>query len=117
MSKNDVWEFRIKHILQAIDEILEFVDGMDFDAFVRDTKTLKAVERNIEIIGEAASKVPEAVRNAYPQVPWSAMKGMRNAISHGYDQVEYESVWDVVKFRLADLKRMLGDIPIHEDNT
>lgn len=110
MSKNDIWQFRIDHILNAINEINEFVNEMDFESFMSDPKTLRAVERNIEIIGEASSKISDDVRQRYPDIPWSGMKGMRNAISHGYDQVEYESVWDVVKLRLPDLKIKLENI-------
>lgn len=107
MSKNDLWQFRVMHILDAIAEIESFVGTMDFDAFMNDSKTLRAVERNIEIIGEAASKIPEDIRKSYPDIPWGGMKGMRNAISHGYEQIEYESVWDVIRYRLPELKEKL----------
>lgn len=112
MSKNEIWGFRIQHILQAIDEIEQFVEHIDFEAFMSDPKTLRAVERNIEIIGEAASKVPDEVRNLYPDIPWGGMKGMRNAVAHGYDQIEYESVWDVIKLRLPELKVKLQNIQV-----
>lgn len=114
MSKSDIWHFRIDHILNAINEIDEFVKGLDFESFMSDSKTLRAVERNIEIIGEAASKIPDDIRKKYPDIQWGAMKGMRNAISHGYDQVEYESVWDVLKLKLPELKSKLENLRTDE---
>ncbi len=110
MSEKPAWAFRIAHILQAINEIENFVEGMDYRDFIADPKTMRAVERNIEIIGEAASKIPYEIRKQYPRIPWGGMKGMRNAVSHGYDQVEYESVWDVIKDRLPELKAMLNSV-------
>lgn len=110
MSEKDLWKFRIGHILRAIEEIESFVRGMDYARFVGDVKTVRAVERNIEIIGEAASKIPAEVIARYSEIPWGGMKGMRNAIIHGYEQVEYESVWDVVKDRLPALKKKLEAI-------
>jgi uncharacterized protein with HEPN domain len=112
MSENKVWAFRIRHILKAIDEIQGFVAGMSYDDFMADPKTLRAVERNIEIIGEAAGKIPEDVKSRYPDIPWSGMRGMRNAVAHGYDQIEYESVWDVVVGRLPELKKMLESVSL-----
>lgn len=112
MSDDFIWGFRVLHILKAIEEIRQFTQGLSYDDFVNDHKTLRAVERNIEIIGETSAKIPQDIRNMYPEIPWSGMKGMRNAISHGYEQVEYQAVWDVVKERLPDLQAKLEKIAL-----
>jgi uncharacterized protein with HEPN domain len=74
------WQERVRDILQAIEEIRRFTDGMDFEAFQSDDKTIRAVEMNLIIIGEAAGQIPEDVQEAHSQIPWSLM---RDAQPHG----------------------------------
>jgi uncharacterized protein with HEPN domain len=87
MSPRD-WRERVEDILDAIAEIQTFTRGMDFDAFCADAKTLKAVELDFIVIGEAASQIPDDVEEAYPQVPWSLMRAMRNRLVHVYFSVD-----------------------------
>ena len=70
--------------------------GMTYSDFVDDAKTVRAVERNITIIGEAARNVPDEIRQRFPDVPWADMVGMRNFVAHAYFRVSHEIVWKTV---------------------
>jgi len=90
------WKGRIQDILDAIAEIEAFAQGMDFDAFKSDTKTVRAVELNLIVIGEAANRIPELVEGEHPQIPWSLMRAMRNRLVHAYFEVDEKLLWDTV---------------------
>jgi uncharacterized protein with HEPN domain len=90
----------IADILTALDEVESFTAGMDYESFVGDKKTVNAVVRSLEVMGEAAKRIPEEVRQAYPQVPWKRMAGMRDKLIHEYSGVDLEIVWTVVKTEL-----------------
>ena len=107
MSEPKHWLLRIRHILDAIEEIESFTAGLTREQFLTDIKTMRAVERDIEIIGEATTKIPQEIKTEYSEIPWNGMKGLRNAVSHGYAEIEYESIWDVIINKLPDLKRSL----------
>ena len=72
------WRFRINDILEAIEKIERYTKGMDFDSWQSDEKTVDAVIRNIEVIGEASSHLPNEVLKQYDDIPWSLMKGIKN---------------------------------------
>jgi uncharacterized protein with HEPN domain len=91
------WKERIQDILDAIAEIETFTHGMDFNAFKTDTKTMRAVELNLIVIGEAANRIPEDVEGGHPQIPWSLMRAMRNRLVHVYFEVDEKLLWDTVK--------------------
>ncbi|MGK0384606.1 MAG: hypothetical protein ACJAVL_001348 [Bacteroidia bacterium] len=82
--------------------IAEYIDGLDFETFKRDYKTVDAVVRNFEIIGEAAKNLPSDLREKYPAVPWLEMYYLRNRISHEYFGIDYEILWDVAKNHLPE---------------
>ncbi|MDH7499588.1 MAG: DUF86 domain-containing protein [candidate division NC10 bacterium] len=109
-SKKGKWKFRIRHILDAIGEIQSFAAGMSYEQFSTDTKTLKAIVWDLMLIGEATRHVPPEVEEAYPEVPWPQMRGMRSQIVHGYDQIDLEIVWKVVRDELPPLLPMLKRI-------
>jgi len=102
-SRPRTWKFRIRHILDAIAENTSYVSGVTYDTFCADSKTLKAVVWNLVIIGEAARLIPPDVEQAYPGIPWARIRGMRNHIVHGYDQVDAEIVWNVLQTELPVL--------------
>lgn len=90
-------------IIEAIRRIRAFTDRMDFDAFNGDLKTQDAVVRNLEIIGEASGRLPEAVRHAAPEIEWRKVVGIRNILAHGYFGISLPIIWDVVQNKLGDL--------------
>ncbi|MCF8275673.1 MAG: DUF86 domain-containing protein [Flavobacteriales bacterium] len=94
--------------------IAEYIEGIDFEKFKRDYKTVDAVVRNFEIIGEAAKKIPTEIRAKYPSVPWSEMYYLRNRISHEYFGIDYEILWDVAKNHLPNNLQEVEKIINHQ---
>ena len=94
-------------ILQAIDDVAEFTEGMDFEQFSGDKKTFNAVIRSLEVIGEATKHIPAAFRKRHPEIPWSKMAGMRDVLIHDYMGVDHMTVWKVAKERLPEIRPLL----------
>jgi len=94
--KREIGDY-IEDILEAMTNAMEFTKDMSYDEFVKDTKTVYAVIRAIEIIGEAVKNIPEETRKKYPDIPWRSMAGMRDKVTHAYFGVKIERVWEVVK--------------------
>lgn len=87
----------------AARDALEFVDGMEEAAFMASRLHQNAVIRSLEVIGEAAGKVSSATRTALDHIPWRDIIGMRHRLIHAYNDVEFDSVWNVVTRHLAPL--------------
>ncbi len=98
------WKFRIEDIISSLDLISEYTTGVDYNTWLTDSKTIDAVIRNIEIIGEAASHIPIEIQERYSDIPWSQMKGMRNILIHEYFGVDTEILWQTVQEDLPLLK-------------
>jgi len=101
------WEACVRDILDAIEEIFSFLDRMDFETFRQDIKTIRAVELNLIIIGEAANALPDEIQETHPEVPWHFMRAMRNRLVHVYFEVDPKLVWDTVKNDLPPLISVL----------
>jgi len=101
--KREIGDY-IEDILEAMTNAIEFTKDMSYDEFVKDTKTVYAVIRAIEIIGEAVKNIPEDIRKKYPDIPWRSMAGMRDKVIHAYFGVKIERVWKVVKRDIPNLK-------------
>ena len=97
-------------ILMAIDRILEYTQGYDFISFKRDYKTVDAVIRNFEIIGEAAKNIPNEIKEQHSEVPWVEMYSLRNRISHAYFGIDYEIIWDIITNYLTENKLQIEKI-------
>ena len=108
MSRRE--KLRVHDILDAIDRIGSYVEGMDYEDFLTDRKTQDAVTRNIEIIGEAARALPEDFKERHADVPWSEIVAMRNVIVHQYFGILPEVVWDVIKSELPTLRSQIAGL-------
>jgi uncharacterized protein with HEPN domain len=97
------WQNRIRDILDAIAEIQKFTSGMDYATFKHDDKSIRAVEMNFIIIGEAANQIPKEIEEKYSSIPWSLMRAMRNRIVQVYFQVDEKLMWDTVQHDLPPL--------------
>lgn len=107
MSRERLLDNYLTDIVQAIDDVEEFIDGMDFPQFAADKRTLYAVIRSLEVLGEATKHIPSEYREKHPDVPWSKMAGIRDVLIHGYMSVDFMTVWKVAKERLPDIKPLL----------
>jgi len=91
-------------ILDAIKKIEKYSKGIDYKAFSKDDKTIDAVCRNFEIIGEAANRLPEELLKKYHKIEWHKIIGLRNRIVHGYFGVDTEVLWEIIQKYLPTLK-------------
>lgn len=83
-------------MLQSAQKIRRYKDDLDFDSFLSDDKTMDAVVRNFEIIGEAANRIFSDFRNENPEIEWNRIRGFRHRIVHDYFGIDYEIVWDII---------------------
>ena len=87
-----------------------FVEGFSYEEFINDRKTISAVVRELEIIGEASKQIPASIRKKYPDIPWSEMAGMRDKLIHFYFGVDMDIVWETVKTRIPKLEPLIQNI-------
>jgi uncharacterized protein with HEPN domain len=97
-------------IITAIELIELFVEGMDCDTFKADDKTVSAVIRKLEIIGEAAKGVPVEITSRYSHIPWKEMAGMRDKLIHFYFGLDYDLIWATVIRRLPEVKLWIKEL-------
>ena len=100
----------LEDIQLAMSRIAEYVEGYDFNRFKKDYKTVDAVIRNFEIIGEASRTLDDEIKNKYPDIPWKEMYYLRNRVSHEYFGVDYEIIWDVAVNHLPKNKLQIDAI-------
>ena len=98
---------RIRDMLEAIGRIRQYVAGMNFEAFLQDPKTVDAVVRNLEIIGEASRHVPPDLAEVYTDAEWTRISDMRNKLIHDYARTNERLVWETVQLRLGPLAEAL----------
>jgi len=106
MSKRNV-ELYIEDILNSIEKIEKYTKHTTFEKFSIDEKTIDAVIRNLEVIGEAAKNIPKKTFAKYKDIPWKKIIGMRNKVIHEYFGVDTEILWKTVK---EDLSKLKGEI-------
>jgi len=107
--KRDYLDY-LQDIIDSINDIESFVNGVDFDSFGKDKKTMNAVVRSLEIIGEAVKKIPEDMKDKNPDIPWKNMSGMRDKLIHEYFGIDEEIVWNVATEELPPLRPLFKKI-------
>ncbi|MBK8806440.1 MAG: DUF86 domain-containing protein [Bacteroidales bacterium] len=99
MSKRDLF-LLLEDMLESAQKIKRYTNGMDFDSFLKDDKTIDAVVRNFEIIGEAANRIDPDFKLKNPDFEWNHLRGFRNRIIHDYFGIDYEIVWSIIQENL-----------------
>lgn len=95
---------------EACARIVEYVADMPYDGFVQDRKTVDAVIRNLEIIGEAVKQLPEEFRSQHPHLPWRKIAGLRDVLAHTYFGIDEQIIWDIVITRVPELSAFVRGI-------
>lgn len=108
--KREIGDY-LPDVVDGIEKSAKFIEGMGYEGFIGDDKTVFAVLRVLEVIGEAVKNIPEDVRKKYPEVPWKDIAGMRDKLIHGYFGVELRRVWKTVTEEIPPLK------PIRENKS
>ena len=104
------WSFYVQDMLGFAEAVLDYTSGLDMAAFVANRRTYDATLRNIQLIGEAASHVPEHVREAHPSIPWRAMIGTRNRLTHAYLHISDAVIWSIIQDAVPDLVPQLRSL-------
>ncbi|MCD6010521.1 MAG: hypothetical protein K0Q79_383 [Flavipsychrobacter sp.] len=113
MSKREA-SLLLGDILVAADKIVRYTNGLSFELFAADEKTIDAVVRNFEIIGEAANRLSEEFKDAHSTVDWHRLRGFRNRIVHDYMGIDYGIVWMIIAeylpLLIADIERIIDTL-------
>ncbi len=104
------WKLLIEDILDSISKIKLYVRNLSFDEFNPDTKTIDAVVRNFEIIGDASNKIPDEIKNRYQEIEWKKIIGLRNRIIHEYFGVDNSIIWFIIENELDQLEERIKKI-------
>ncbi len=102
MSKRNS-KLLVEDILESAQKILDYTEELSFNEFINDSKTIDAVIRNFEIIGEAGNMLPEDFKDRYSSIDWHRIRGFRNRIVHHYFGIDYSIVWQIKRAFLPEL--------------
>jgi uncharacterized protein with HEPN domain len=103
VKKNDrTYRMYLDDLHMAMSRISEYITDSNFESFKMDYKTVDAVIRNFEIIGEASKNIPDLIKSKYPEVPWAEMYLLRNKVTHEYFGIDYEIIWDIAYNHLPE---------------
>ena len=104
------YKLYLHDIKEAVEKIETFTKGFTFEEFAQDTKTVDAVIRNLEILGEAAKHIPKRVKEKHPDIDSKAIGGMRNILAHEYFGVRMGIIWKTIRERLPELRYKVEEI-------
>ena len=107
------WRFYIEDMIGFSRKVLDYTNDLDKDAFIHDEKTYDAVLRNLELIGEAATRIPESVRDNFPEVPWRMIIATRNRLIHAYLGIDNDIIWSII---VDDVPALLSSLERIREN-
>ena len=105
-----IYSLYLQDIVEASERIASYVKDVTHSEFEADQMRIDAVIRNLQIIGEAVKKLPDSIRDGYPNIAWQEIAGLRNRVTHVYFNVDINIIWDVVQFELPLLKTQIQQI-------
>ncbi len=100
----------LEDIILHIEKLESYTNGMTYEDFKKDDKTVSASIREIEVIGEAVKQIPKEVREQFDDLPWSLMAKMRDKLVHWYFEVDEEIVWKVIVEKLPHIKMRIQEV-------
>lgn len=100
----------LEDIAQAIEKIFTYTSKLTLKKFSKDPKTIDAVVRNLEIIGEAVKKLPHDIRSKHPDVDWKKIAGLRDILAHEYFGIDVEIIWDIIEHKLPPLLKRVREM-------
>jgi uncharacterized protein with HEPN domain len=101
------WRFYLNDMIDFVGKVLAYTEGLDQASFVASGLTYDATLRNLELIGEAATHIPDAVRDAHPEIPWRMIIATRNRLIHGYLGIDNDTLWSIIRDDIPELLSML----------
>ena len=108
------WRFYVDDMIEFSEKVLSYTEGMDRASFIASDITYDAVLRTLELIGEAATRIPDEVREAHPEIPWRTVIATRKRLIHAYLGIDDDIIWSIVQndipSLLAALKRLERDL-------
>jgi uncharacterized protein with HEPN domain len=100
----------VTDLLESMDNVIEYLDGLTYAEFSNDKMRVDAVLRNIQIMGEAARNISDEIKEMYPEVPWRRIIGLRNIVVHAYFGVDLETIWKIGKENIPDTRPLIWKI-------
>ncbi|MCX6285474.1 MAG: DUF86 domain-containing protein [Bacteroidetes bacterium] len=93
----------LEDIIESAEKVLQYTKGISFEEFSKDNKTVDAVIRNFEIIGEASNLLPDEIKDKYSEIDWHRIRGFRNRIVHDYFGVDLQIIWKIIYDQIPSL--------------
>jgi uncharacterized protein with HEPN domain len=106
MSERE-WKFYLDDMIEFCEKVLAYTDGLGREGFEADEKTYDATLRKLELIGEAATHIPETIRETYSAIPWRQVVATRNRLIHGYLGIDNDILWSIIQSDIPDLLHQL----------
>ena len=104
------WRPYVRDMVEFGERVAAYVEGLDQQTFMADQRTYDATLRNVELIGEAATHVPDRVRDAHPEIAWRQIIGTRNRLAHGYLGIDDDIIWDIIQTDIPELLTALAPL-------
>ena len=105
------WRFYITDMIAFAENVLSYTDGFDQERFVNSGITYDATLRNLELIGEAATHIPQEIREKHTETPWRMIIATRNKLIHGYLGIDNDTLWSIIQTDIPELLKQLEQIP------
>ncbi|MXY45104.1 MAG: DUF86 domain-containing protein [Dehalococcoidia bacterium] len=110
------WRLYVRDMIEFGERVIGYAASLDQQSFTADQIVYDATLRNIELIGEAATHIPEPVRDAHPEIQWRQIVGVRNQVAHGYLGIDDDTIWSIIQTSIPDLLAALRGL-LEEEQT